>query len=257
MNHHKVIHMRNCDYSEARKSLYVLFVVLLLITAFYLLASLFISMGYESFRASAHYADAAAKPRRVIVIDAGHGGEDPGASGGGLYEKDVNLKVAFFLSQLLRENGSETLLTRSEDKMLYGEGNENRKKYYDLLNRALIAESQENAVFVSIHMNKFPSESCRGLQTFYSVNNAGSKVLAELIQQNAAFLQPQNKRVIKPSGKEIFLLGRLRMPAVLVECGFLSNPEEAKLLADDEYLKKIAITVYLGINGYLTREGNK
>lgn len=248
--------MRSCDYSEARKSLYVLFIVLLLITAFYLLTSLFISMGYESFRTSAQYKDADAEPRRVIVIDAGHGGEDPGAAGGGLYEKDVNLKVAVYLSQLLRENGAETFLTRSEDKMLYGEGNENRKKYYDLLNRALMAESRANAVFVSIHMNKFPAESCRGLQTFYSVNNAGSKVLAELIQKNAALLQPQNKRVIKPSGKEIFLLGRLRMPAVLVECGFLSNPEEAKLLSDDEYLKKIALTVYLGISGYLAGEGD-
>ncbi|MBR0231445.1 MAG: N-acetylmuramoyl-L-alanine amidase [Clostridia bacterium] len=248
--------MRNCDYSDARKSLYVLFIVLLLITAFYLLASIFISMGYESYRASVQTANTSASRRFVTVVDAGHGGEDPGASGGGLYEKDLNLKVALYLAQLLQSNGNETVLTRSEDKMLYGEGHENRKKYYDLLNRALIAESRENAVFVSIHMNKFPAESCRGLQTFYSINDENSRRLAELIQQNAALLQPQNKRAVKSAGEEIFLLGRLKMPAVLVECGFLSNPEEAKLLSDKEYLKKLALTVYLGINGFEAGEGN-
>ncbi|MBR5746580.1 MAG: N-acetylmuramoyl-L-alanine amidase [Clostridia bacterium] len=256
MNHFRVIHMRDCDYSEARKSIYVLFIVLLLITVFYLLATLFISMGYESYRASVQASEAAAEPKQVFVIDAGHGGEDPGAYAGDLYEKDVNLKVALMLAQYLNANGFETALTRTEDKMLYGDGNENRKKYYDLLNRVLNAESYGNAVFISIHMNKFPAESCRGIQTFYSGNNPLSKTLAESLQQSAAVLQPWNKRKIKDPDDTIFLLERLKMPAVLVECGFLSNPEEAKLLSDDEYLKKLALTVYLGITGYTAGEGN-
>ena len=248
--------MRTCDHSEARKSLYILFIVMLLITAFYLLASLFISMGYESYRASAE-AEETIKGGTVIIIDPGHGGEDPGASAGELYEKDINLAVSVYLAQILRENGYTAMLTRTEDKMLYGEGNENRKKYYDLLNRALIAESYENPLFVSVHMNKFPAESCRGFQAFYSINDPKSRQLAESLQQSAAVLQPWNNRKIKSAGDSIFLLDRLKMPAVLVECGFLSNPEEAKLLSDNEYLKKLALTVYLGINGYLAGEGTQ
>ncbi len=190
----------------------------------------------------------------VVVIDAGHGGEDGGTIGkNGVYEKDINLSVSLYLAEELKKSGVEVLLTRSEDILLYDRNSnyEGQKKVQDLAERRRIAESCENALFVSIHMNSFPEERYKGLQVYYSENNDGSRSLAEGIRNTVKqSLQPDNTRQCK-TGESIYLLDRLQCPAVLVECGFLSNPEECALLSSADYQKTLAQTLAAAITEYI------
>ena len=185
----------------------------------------------------------------TIVIDAGHGGEDGGAIGlTGTLEKDINLDISKKLEFLFGLCGIDTVMTRTDDKLLYNEGQEGRKKFFDLHNRVKIANSIDNAFLVSIHQNKFPIEKYHGLQVYYAENFSQSEVVAEAIQKNTVlFLQNDNKRQIKRAGKEIFLLKNVNCPAVLVECGFLSNFEEENNLNNDEYRQKIATIIFSSI----------
>lgn len=180
----------------------------------------------------------------TIILDAGHGGEDGGAVGkNGLAEKDINLAIALKLKELLREKGVSVLLTRETDVLLYDRNTdfEGRKKALDLEARRLLGESVPNGVFVSIHMNFFPQESSHGLQVWYSGNHTLSMSLAQTIQENArSTLQPDNHRRIKAAGSSIYLLEHLTIPAVLVECGFLSNAAEAERLGSEEYQQQLA-----------------
>ena len=170
----------------------------------------------------------------VIILDAGHGGEDGGTVGkNGLYEKDVNLEIAFLIRDMLASRGYEVVLTRSEDILLYDRNVDfrGRKKALDLATRVKTANEYENCIFISIHMNAFPDPKYSGLQVYYSTNNADSKILAENVQSLVQeTLQPQNNRKTKAAGENIFVLDRIDSPAVLIECGFLSNPEECKKL---------------------------
>ena len=189
----------------------------------------------------------------VIVIDAGHGGEDGGATNadGTILEKDLNLDIAEKLCTLLSMNGIPCKLTRSTDELLYDKSADyqGRKKQLDLAARREIAEETENALFVSIHMNSYPAPQYSGLQVWYSPNNEASKAVAEAIQRDAkALLQPENRRQVKAAGSNIYLLDRLECPAVLVECGFLSNPEEAEKLSTEEYREQVAFTLFLSIS---------
>ncbi len=176
----------------------------------------------------------------VIVIDAGHGGMDGGTSSSdGVLEKELNLDIAKTLSSLLELCGYDTVLTRDGDYMLTGDAS-TKKKMQDLRGRLDIAQSYEDSVFVSIHMNSFPQQSCRGLQIYYSPNNIESKGLAEhLMTDVRQYLQPDNERQIKSADSSIFLLKRIQSPAILIECGFLSNNEEASLLNTEEYRDKL------------------
>ena len=179
----------------------------------------------------------------TVVIDAGHGGFDGGAYGdtknGRVLEKDVNLSVAKRLYFLFRVFGVPCVMTRDGDVML-GEG-----KAYDLKNRLEIARSCENPVFISIHQNKYPMEQCRGLQVYYSKNDGASETLALFIQNvNRMYNDPGNDRGIKRSDSSIYLLDRLTCPAVLVECGFLSNPEECGMLTDAGYQNRLAAAIF-------------
>jgi N-acetylmuramoyl-L-alanine amidase len=212
---------------------------------------MFTSMGYEGLRKSRAAISDSNNKSITIIIDAGHGGEDPGAVANGIVEKDINLEIALSLSEMLSAFGYKTVLTRNDDTLLYKAGQENKKKYYDVRNREEIANSYENAVFVSIHMNKFPQENCKGLQTFYSENNPESKELANLIQSNAKLLQTNNTRQIKSGNSTIYLMKNLFMPSVLVECGFISNPSEAQLLADDKYKESLAFSLSCSISEFL------
>lgn len=189
-----------------------------------------------------------ASERRSIhlIPDAGHGGEDGGATANGVCEKDVNLALTKDLESFLSLTPYTVNPTRTDDRLLYGAGEENRKKYYDLTRRVRFASQLDNAVFISIHQNKFEIPKYKGLQVYYSNNHPLSKNLAETVQKNAkAYLDPTNNREIKKADHRIRVLNSLQIPAVLIECGFLSNPEEAKLLASREYQKKIAFTVFI------------
>lgn len=195
--------------------------------------------------------------RPIIVIDAGHGGEDGGAIGqNGVYEKDINLSIAKLLDETLRSAGYETVMTRSEDVLLYDRNVDyhGRKKVLDLAARLRIAKEQENAVVVSIHMNAFPEAQYSGLQVYYSPNHAGSQALAQSIQSLAKeTLMPENNRKVKPSGGNIYLLDRSEHPTVLVECGFLSNAHECELLSTESYQKQIATVLFCAITDSLSK----
>lgn len=190
----------------------------------------------------------------TVIIDAGHGGEDGGTqSSDGTLEKDINLQISLRLEKLLNMMGYNTVMIRSEDKLIYS-GNPDTvrgRKVSDLNNRLEIADSFPDAIFISIHQNYFTQSKYSGAQVFYSPNNENSKRLAESIQESiVSLIQPDNKRKIKKSGSDIFLLDRIGIPAVMVECGFMSNPSEALLLKDDQYQKKTALAIADGINKY-------
>ncbi len=200
----------------------------------------------------------------VIVIDAGHGGFDGGATGiSGKIEKELNLEIAKYLSSLIKLSGFNCVMTRNDDSELIFEGNQSlTKKHSDLLARVDIAQKYKNCCFVSIHQNKFPSSKYKGLQVFYSKNVSTSRELAEKIKKNnQSLVDNTNKRDIKVAGKEIYILDKIKSPAVLVECGFLSNAQEEKLLSTVEYQKKIAFMLYSSIvefieENYKTGKGN-
>lgn len=199
--------------------------------------------------------------RYVIVIDAGHGGADGGAVGsGGVLEKDLNLSVAKKLSALCEAAGVRHIMTREDDRMLVDDSVKSRRKMLDLKNRVSVAGNAAGdgvvPLFVSIHMNYFPSGGYSGLQVWYSVNDPRGQLLAESIQGIARdYIDPSNSRRIKAADQSIYVLDRAKVPAVLVECGFLSNPEEQGKLCTDEYRTEIAMAIFAGIAAFTGRTG--
>ncbi len=189
----------------------------------------------------------------VIIIDAGHGGEDGGASSeDGLKEKDLNLDVALTLGNMLEANGITVVQTRTEDKMLYTEYKKGSLKMQDLKNRLQISKQNDNSIFISIHMNKFSEEKYSGLQVFYSQNSENSAVLANKIQSNIKeYLQNDNNRETKRANSNIYLLDNIETPAVLIECGFLSNPDECTKLSNEDYRKELAGVIYSSVVEFL------
>ena len=191
----------------------------------------------------------------IIIIDAGHGGEDGGAIGvDGTLEKDLNLYIAQVLRDMLVSCGYSVVMTRNEDKMLYDPTSDykGRKKALDLAQRVKIANSYENSIFISIHMNSFPQEQYSGLQVYYSKNSTLSKSLADsvqsLIHEN---IQTENGRKTKQAGSNIFVLDRISNPAILIECGFISNHKECADLSQNEYRQKLSLGIFSAITKYL------
>ena len=183
----------------------------------------------------------------VFILDPGHGGEDGGAEGvDGTLEKHLNLDTVLTMEALADFLGYPTVLTRTDDTMLYNRygampESVKKKKSYDLRNRLRFAEESGGSLFCSIHMNKFPQTECRGLQVYYGPAAEASGSYAAVLQNYArTFLDPENDRETKKADASIYLLHRIRMPAVLVECGFLSNPEECALLNTPAYRQKTA-----------------
>jgi len=244
--------MSKSVYKEAKISVYVIAGIMIISLLFFFVASMFTSMGYSHSNIPEEEKVAtASKEGTTIIIDPGHGGEDPGATVDEILEKTLNLEVALYLKEIFSSFGYEAVLTRTDDRLLYHSGEEHRKKFFDLQNRVKFAEQYEDAIFISIHMNKFPSSYCKGLQTFYSENNTLSKTLAEAVQHNITSLQAENTRTIKSGNDTIYLMNKLQMPAILVECGFISNYEEAKLLSDKEYQRALAFSIYCGVSEVL------
>lgn len=194
----------------------------------------------------------------VIIIDAGHGGEDGGAVGiDGTAEKDLNLSISLKLNEILSAMGYQTRMVRTTDTSIHNTDADTvrERKVSDIHNRAAIMNKYENCIYVSIHQNKYSGSSIWGAQTFYSPNNEESKELAQLIQASIANnVQPDNKRVIKQSGTNIYVLYNATKPAVMVECGFVSNANELEQLKDDEYQNKMAFAISNGIINYLFSE---
>lgn len=209
-----------------------------------LFSSLFYGMEGKLFTLAVSVKE---KESPVIIIDAGHGGEDGGASGtNGVLEKDLNLTLSGILADLLRGAGYTVVQTRTEDRLLYDAGTKKgHKKQGDLENRVKYTEKYPNSILVSIHMNTFPLQSCEGVQVWYSQNDERSAMLARRIQENVkAHLQPENNRKIKAATSNIYLLRHAMTPAVLVECGFLSTPADCARLCDEVYQKKLALVLF-------------
>ncbi|MBR6729381.1 MAG: N-acetylmuramoyl-L-alanine amidase CwlD [Clostridia bacterium] len=193
---------------------------------------------------------------KKIIIDAGHGEPDGGAvSDSGVLEKDLNLNVARFLQEYFEQSGVEVIMTRTDDNGLFDLGSRTirQKKRSDLHERErLINESGAN-VCISIHMNQFSDSRYSGPQVFYSPNHEDSKRLAQTIQaEMVSVLQPESVREIKKAGNDIYLLKKAKTPAVLIECGFLSNKKEEKMLQDEDYQKRIAWAIYCGTVTYFS-----
>ncbi len=195
------------------------------------------------------------RPDYTVVIDAGHGGIDGGTqSASGVLEKDINLNIALMLRDILNSFGIKTVMTRETDVSIHNEGVEGirNQKVSDINNRLDIIESTPDALFVSIHQNYFIQEKYSGAQVFYSGNNPESQNLALAVRSSIILNQQKgNTREIKKSGKEIYLLQHSTVPAIMLECGFLSNEHEAKLLETEEYQRQIAFFTALGIIDYI------
>ncbi len=190
----------------------------------------------------------------VIVIDAGHGGRDGGkvSVDNQNYEKDINLAIAYKLKTYMEAEGVTVIMTRETDDGLYLESDSN-KKAADLRRRIEIIEQASPRLVVSIHQNSYHEPYVRGAQTFYYTTSAEGKELAEIIQaQLRLSLDPDNDRQAK-ANDSYYLLKKTAAPIVIVECGFLSNPEEAALLASEEYQDRVAFQIHLGIMQYLNQ----
>ncbi len=241
--------MRSNVFKEAKSSVYIFSIIVILTILFYLFASIFTSMGFKYI---SNEKEALSEENEIrIVLDAGHGGEDPGAEANGLKEKDLNLDIVLRIKDLLVSNGYSVTLTRQDDSLLYSPEQSDRKKHFDLRNRVDIGNASEADAFVSVHMNKYPVEYCKGLQVFYTDKNKSSAYLASCIQDNVKDLQSYNKRQIKKDNDTIYLINNLEIPSVLVECVFLSNTDEAKNIKDEDYRKALAVSIYCGIAEYM------
>ncbi len=210
-------------------------------------------LGSRAFGAVRVYRDALAMPQTTVVLDAGHGGSDGGAvSCTGARECEINLAITQRLDDLLHLLGCPTLQLRQGDTDLASAdaASISEKKVTDLKNRVAQINRQADAVLVSIHQNQFSQSQYRGAQVFYAPNEE-SRAFAALMQQNLrAGLDPANKRECKP-GSGIFLLEKIECPGILVECGFLSNPDEEALLRSSDYQKRLAAVLAGSITAFL------
>jgi N-acetylmuramoyl-L-alanine amidase len=196
---------------------------------------------------------------KVIVVDAGHGGADGGAvSREGAIEKDLNLAIALYLRDYLQQAGAIVVMTREGDYDLAQPQTKgySKRKTEDLLERAERTVRHQADLALSLHMNSIPSPRWSGAQTFYYSGNAEGKRLATAIQEQLRTVLGNTERVAKPNDS-VYLLKTLQMPTALVEAGFLSHPQEARLLADEDYQKKLAAAIYRGVLQYVADKGDR
>ena len=190
---------------------------------------------------------------KVIIIDAGHGVPDEGAeSSNGTTEAQTNLKIALKLQTLLEQSGATVILTRSDENSIYDLDSKTlkQKKISDIHNRVKIGNESSADIFVSIHLNKIPQQQYYGWQTFYKDGDQASIKLAKALQNNLnEAIQKENKRVAMKLNT-VYIMKHVEIPISIVECGFLSNPEEEKQLLEDSYQDRLAWGIYNGIMDY-------
>ena len=218
-----------------------------------LLAMVVMAVKYGSIHVTGS-GDAYIKETPVVVVDAGHGGTDPGKVGvDGSLEKDINLAVAERLKTYLEQDDVKVIMTRETDTGLYSE-TDSRKKMADMKKRCEIIEESGADLVVSIHQNSYHEESVSGGQVFYYRDSSKGKALAEILQDRFDYvLEDQNRRLPKANAN-YYLLLHVKCPIVIVECGFLSNRKEAALLNSGEYQDKLAYTIHMGIMEYLNKK---
>ncbi len=227
-----------------KRALVILFIMLIVVA--YLIMRLYKTEVRGAFSAAT-----------TLVIDAGHGEPDGGAVGAhGTVEAGVNLKIAEKVRAKLKKRCYNVLMTRETDAGIYSEGATIRdKKRSDMHNRQRIMNESGASAFISIHMNTYTDSHYRGAQVFYSENDEGSARLAHCIQTALLSMDPDNTRVEKAASPSIYLMKQASLPAVIVECGFLSNPEEESLLNTEEYQERLAESICKGIEDYFMEGG--
>lgn len=243
------IHVLNlCKHRRSLLSISILLVLVIL-------SSVSVSVVTEIFRDELFIEAADAVPYdKIIILDAGHGGEDSGAIGvNGRLEKDLNLEMVLEIGSYFEQKGYVVIYTRTDDRLLYTEA-ENIKgirKISDLKNRCKIAANYPESIFVSIHMNSFGNEKYSGLQVYYKPESVASQELANSIQQRViSEIQESNNRKIKP-GKGMYVLENITNTSVLIECGFLTNNTECEKLSEKEYQKRLSFSIVCAIINYI------
>ena len=182
----------------------------------------------------------------TLILDAGHGGEDGGASSAaGDKESNINLDIVLKLESLMAFLGTDTVLTRSEDISIHDEGCKTirEKKVSDLNNRVSLIQNTPNAMVISVHQNTFTDSRYHGTQVFYGSGELSSQWGVHAQELFQSVLAPNNQRKAAKIPDHVYLFSHIDCPAILVECGFLSNGEEASLLLTDTYQRKIAMTL--------------
>lgn len=216
----------------------------------FLLFALLMTISFFLSRHSYHMITTLMKPADpvTVVIDSGHGGNDPGKVGiNDILEKDVNLSIANYLKSYLESNDVQVIMTRTSDASL-----SDSSKTSDLSNRKEVIFKNNPIAAISIHQNSYPAPSVHGAQVFYALHSDKGKDLADLLQKELLEMDSSNHRTSK-SNSSYFLFKDNPYATVIVECGFLSNPEEAAKLTDPTYQKKIAWHLHLGIMTYISQ----
>nr|WP_300679449.1 N-acetylmuramoyl-L-alanine amidase [uncultured Acetatifactor sp.] len=236
--------------TDMRKGQYRLLSMAL--TALLLAAMFFVGRGAAAYVAGSGIKAGEEREKLLVVIDAGHGGDDPGKVGiNGVYEKDLNLQIAGLVKLFLEANDVEVVMTRDSDQGLY-DADASNKKVQDMKRRIALIDEAEPALTVSIHQNSYPEEYVHGAQVFYYTGSAQGQRLAECIQsQLVERADPENKRQVK-ANDSYYLLKKTGVPIVIVECGFLSNSAEAEKLCTPEYQDRVAWAIHMGILQYLS-----
>lgn len=207
-----------------------------------------IALIYGGHRLSVVVASNILQDEKIVVIDAGHGGDDPGKIGiNNALEKEINLQIAKEIKKYLEKAGITVVMTRENDSSL------KNSKAEDMRERLKIIDESKAKIAVSIHQNSFPSEAEKGAQVFYFSESEEGVKIAQILQNHLKILDPENKREIKENNS-YFLLKRTKTPTVIVECGFLSNWAEAEKLTETEYQKEIAQVISEGILAYMNQE---
>lgn len=214
-----------------------------------IMGAMLVMTGYLAAERMAEFAmskKAEEKPL-CVVVDAGHGGDDPGKVGiNGALEKEINLQIAQRVKRLLEMEGLRVVMTRADDEGLYDSGAEN-KKVQDMKRRIAVINEEMPALTVSIHQNSYPEEYVKGAQVFYYENSKESQMAAEIMQKSLKErVDTENRREAK-ANTSYYLLKKTASPIIIVECGFLSNADEAKKLVQEAYQEKVAWAVFMGI----------
>lgn len=215
-----------------------------------IMAILMIAAIYSTFRYYVIPSSTTPSNGKTVVIDPGHGGVDPGKVGiNGTYEKDVNLAIAFKLKEWLAQRGYKVIMTRSDDNGLYSESDTN-KKSSDMKKRCKIVGEANADIVVSIHQNSFSSENVHGAQVFYYKHSENGHKLAKNIQKSIADNLDKGNERLEKDNSTYYMLLHTPCPTVIVECGFLSNADEAGRLSDDTYQGQLANAIGVGIEEY-------
>ena len=224
--------------------------------SFFVCFSILLYVIMNNIQTKKEYLQASATPisNKVIVIDAGHGLPDSGASSfDGTTEQAINLKLALKLQKIIEQSGARVILTRSDENGIYSTDSTSirNKKVSDIKNRVEIANGSDADIVVSIHLNKFSGSSeYKGWQTFYQKGKKESSNLANKIQENLNNnIEENNNRKVLPL-TNVYIMDNIEIPTVIVECGFLSNKEDTENLKKEEYQNKLVWGIYLGIQDY-------